>query len=343
MKRRPSNPVLFPVIGGSLALLAGVAYVDYVTGPEIRFSLLYAAPVLIATWFAGRRAGCVMALICSVAWIVVELNEGVEYSLRAYAALNTAIRLVLLILTAYLCSAFKNLSTRLAEMVDERTHALRELSIRLSQAEELERRRLAHDVHDGLGQVLTVLKLNLTAAISESATGVIPSNRIGDAVNLITDLIDRARTLTFDLHPTMLDTLGLVPTLKHYAEQFGRQAQVEVTVNEEGRATPLSTILLNYMFRSVKELLTNAVKHGKAKQIVVSMFWGDGRLRVIVDDDGIGFDTSSVFDSRSKTGIGLAGIRERIGFLGGDFSVESIVGSGTRVVLDLLLSHAEER
>ena len=152
---------------------------------------------------------------------------------------------------------------------------------------------------------------------------------------MVNELIDRSRTLTFDLHPAMLDHLGLVPTLRQYAEQFARRANLEVTISDDGAVQPLAPPLANYLFRSVKELLSNAARHGKARQIVVSVYWAVSSLRIIIDDDGDGFDSSALFASQTGKGLGLVGIRERLLSLGGKLWLESTVGQGTRVGLEL--------
>lgn len=271
-----------------------------------------------------------MALLCAAAWLVAELNGPAHYTRLSHAVFNTFTRLMVLLLTAFMLSAFKDLSSRLVELVDQRTRALRDLSIRLSQAEESERSRIAHDVHDGLGQVLTLLKLNLGNAIAEYSKASLPTQRLEELVALVSSLIDHSRTLTFDLHPTMLETLGLLPTLRQYAEQFSRQTQVEVTISEAGKCGQPPAVLSGYIFRATKELMTNAVKHGHASQIVVSVFWKNKSVRVMVDDDGAGFDPASVAPGVGKTGIGLAGIRERIQALQGALTIESVLGGGTR-------------
>jgi signal transduction histidine kinase len=322
-----------------LVLVCAIGWLSHVKGPDLRLALYYPAPVLAVTWLVGRRAGYAMAVITTALWLVTEMNGSVRYRHPDFAVLNTAARLLTLTLAVFLLSSVKDFSNQLAEMVNQRTRSLRDLSIRLSQAEEFERSRIARDVHDGLGQSLTLLKLNLTAALADAGSGSVPARRLDDAVSLVSNLIERSRTLTFDLHPAMLDTLGLVPTLRHYAQQFGRQAQVEVTVNEEGQPTPLPAAMSSYLFRSTKELMTNAAKHGGAKQIIISVYWNPDRLRIVVDDDGSGFNPASILSGGLHSGIGLAGIRERITSLEGSLSIESAERSGSRIVLDLPSVH----
>ena len=220
-------------------------------------------------------------------------------------------------------------------MVEDRTKALRQLASQLSDAEDSERRRLAHDIHDGFSQMLSVLKLNLAATLSESGDGPAPARRVADAIGMVDELIQRARTLTFDLHPAMLDHLGFVPTLRHYAQQFSQQTGIEVTVNEEGSPRPLLGAVPNYLFRSMKELVNNAARHGQAKQIVASVYWMPSGLRIVIDDDGGGFDPAVVFAPHAAKGLGLAGIHERLLSMGGSVRLESSAGTGTRVVMEV--------
>jgi signal transduction histidine kinase len=243
----------------------------------------------------------------------------------------------------------KNFGERLEALVRQRTAALQEeitehqqareaihdLTARLSAAEDSERRRLAHDIHDSLSQNLSVLKLNLQGAASRLGNAARPDGPLGDTVKMVDDLIDQTRTLTFDLHPAMLDDLGLAPTLNWFAEQFHRRTQVEVTISEVGERRPLPQALANYIFRSVKELINNAAKHGKAQEVVVAIHWRLDRLRIVVDDDGGGFDSASALAPQTRRGLGLAGIQERLASLNGNIHIESAVGHGTRVILEV--------
>lgn len=335
---RPSRSM---ALVGSLVLLIAIGYADWKTGPELHFSLFYVFPVLLVTVFVGRRSGYLTAVICAGTRLLVELTEHALYARPMMAYWNTGTRLCLFLLAATLLAAFKDLSVRLEAIVADRTKALRLLASQLSETEELERRRLAHDIHDGFSQMLSVLKLNLAAALPQGGEDSPSKHRLDDAIGMVNELIQRARTLTFDLHPAMLDHLGFVPTLRHYAGQFGRQADIEVTVNEEGASTPLPGMMANYLFRSLKELLNNAAKHGNAKQIVASIYWSAERLRVVIDDDGSGFDPTLVFAPHVTKGLGLAGIHERLLSMGGSLRLESNAGTGTRVVLEVPLAGQE--
>ncbi len=246
----------------------------------------------------------------------------------------------------------RNTERRLERMVDARTVelraeidqrqqaqvALRKLGAELSDAEDGERRRIAYDIHDALSQMLGVVKLNLETAVAESPLDSRQHERLADLVQIVGDLIRQTRDLTFDLHPSMLDDLGLVPTLKGFANDFHRRTMADVTINEVGERKNIPSSLASYLFRATKELMNNAVKHGNAKEIVVAVHWIDGCMRVVVDDDGSGFDPAAPTRVNGHRGLGLAGIDERLNSLGGKLLLESQPGQGTRVVLETPLS-----
>jgi signal transduction histidine kinase len=339
--RRWGNLPRWVVVALAAGLLAVIVHVDIITGTDLSFAYAYIVPVLLVTWFIGRRAGYAATVVAVGVWLCVETHGGAKYDNPSMAYWNAATRLVFFAVAVALLSSLKNLRTRLESMVEERTQSLRRLASQLSEAEDIERRRLAYDIHDGFGQILSVLKLNLAAALPETSEGSATRQRVTDGIGMVNDLIDRSRTLTFDLHPAMLDHLGLVPTLHRYAEQFARRANVDVTVSEDGPSRPLPATIANYLFRSAKELLNNAAKHGHARQIVVAVHWGTEQVRIVIDDDGAGFDAGETLAPGVQKGLGLAGIRERLLSLGGNLRLESASGQGTRVVLDVPLPSRE--
>ena len=329
------------VIAATIVVVALIGLLNHIAPTDLSFTFYYLSPVLLLTWFLGRRAGYLMAFVSIGTFLFAELHGAASYLQPSMVYWNAASRLSFFLLSVALLSSFRNLSTRLGAMVDERTKALQRLAAQLSEAEDAERRRLAYDIHDGFGQILSMLKLNLAGTQLEADEGTQARQRIDTAIAMVNDLIDRTRTLTFDLHPAMLDHLGLVPTLRRHAEQFTRQTNVEVTVSEDGAPPKLATTTANYLFRSIKELLNNAVKHGQAKQIVAAVHWMPAYARIVIDDDGAGFDAAAAFTPGHNKGIGLASIRERLLSLGGSIRLESSSGSGTRVVLELPLENRE--
>jgi len=345
-----SNSAKFPrwlVAAATILLLTLIAFADYVTPADLSFAPFYILPVAMATWLLGRRSGYIMACVGTLTELVVEVGGQNTYQDIKYAYWNALTRLAFFLFSVPVLSSWRMMGERLTKMVDERTtelraevaerqraeHAVRGLAAQLSAVEDAERRRFAHDLHDGLGQMLSLLKMNLEAAVSRAGEGR-PSERIVDAVQMVDALIKQTRSLTFDLHPAMLDDLGLAATLRGYARDFGMRVSIDVTVTEHGLGRPLPTTVAHYLFRAVKELLNNAAKHGKAQEIVIAIHWESARIRVVIDDDGSGFNPLELPRREGPRGLGLPGIGERLQSLGGAIHIESSSGQGARVILE---------
>jgi signal transduction histidine kinase len=334
---------------GSLLLLALTGFGDWYTGPNLPFALFYLVPLCFTVWFLGRAAGFAMAVASAGVWLWAEFNGAASYSHPLYAIWNCLLRLAFFVVVDLWLSGWRAMGDQLARMVDERTAELRkevvqretatqrlkELAAELSQAEQAERRRLAHELHDGPLQMLMLLKLNLETPQPAGEPGACVD--AASPLQIVDDLISQTRALTFELHPAMLDDLGLSATLNWYARQFEQRARVEVSFTEHGQNTAIPRVVANYLFRAVKELISNAVRHGKAKEIVIGLHWLPGRVRVVVDDDGMGFDAAEALSPEVRKGLGLAGIQERLSSLGGALRLESKHGQGTRAILEVPL------
>jgi two-component system sensor histidine kinase DegS len=139
----------------------------------------------------------------------------------------------------------------------------------------------------------------------------------------------------------MLDHLGLVPTLQHYADSVSAQTGMTVTIHESQSPIMLPPMMAKYLYRATRELINNAAKHGKARQVLVNVYWEPAQLRLVVDDDGVGFDVSMIDKSSPSHGLGLATIREHVRSLRGRFRIESSRDAGTRVVLEVPLTGSD--
>jgi two-component system sensor histidine kinase UhpB len=132
----------------------------------------------------------------------------------------------------------------------------------------------------------------------------------------------------------MLDDLGLVPALRWYAKEFKRRTGAQISVREQGEAGKPPSSVVTYLFRAIKELSNNSLKHGRATEVCIGVHWHDSTVRAVIDDNGSGFDPAV----RSHVaGLGLAGIRERATTLGGELQLESAPGKGCRAILQLPL------
>jgi signal transduction histidine kinase len=202
---------------------------------------------------------------------------------------------------------------------------LRALNSELLMTEERERRRLARDLHDGLGQTLTVAAMRL-ATLREKAAGDL-RRLVAEVEELLLEAHKSASSLTFQLSPPMLYDMGLVPALEWLCEEMKRAYGLEVALHAVGQPITLDDEMRVAVFRSLRELLINVAKHAGTRCARVSLCRTVGGVRIAVADDGIGFDTSTA------GGFGLASVRERIEHLGGSFVVDSAPGTGTTALL----------
>src|SRR5258708_37548174 len=276
------------VIPLGLGLLGLIAYVDWAARPELSLGPFPLVPVGIVSWWAGRRVGLLMAFLTAVVWSAAMLKGNSaqhEVLLLCWGALP---RGTFCAFTALILSGWHDAGRRLGAMVASRTAALQEeirerriaqvslqaLAAELAAAEDAHRRKLAHDLHDSLGQNLSLLKLNLQSLRKEvrqggSVNAPPLSLRFDDEIRTVDGLIQQARTLIFDLYPAILDDLGLMPALEWYAEEFHRRTGTAATVSEQGERRQLGTALAHYLFRAIKELIGNALNPAAAHEIVV--------------------------------------------------------------------------
>jgi len=245
-----------------------------------------------------------------------------------------------------LVEAQRKATESLEQKVRERTAQLRALAGELSLAEERERRSLAQDLHDDLGQVLAIVKHKLTALHGRGRSA-------GTAAELksIEALIDQAnksmRTLAFQLSPPVLHTLGLIPALEWLAEEIERVYGLKVGLSDDGAAKPLGETARTALFRAVRELLINVAKHAKASAAEITSLRAADQLTLAVSDDGSGFDYEQALAAPpGGSGLGLMSVRERVEFIGGEMHVDSSPGAGTTVTIVAPLqaaAAAEER
>ena len=219
---------------------------------------------------------------------------------------------------------------------------LRALAADLALAEERERRRIAVGLHDQVIQNLAVAAIRLD--------GLRQSLPTAEAINTLQAVRDSTgaaisdlRSLTFELSPPVLYELGLEPALQYLAEQMERDHGIPVQYRDDGLEKPLRDDLRVTLYRSVRELLMNAVKHARASLLKVSVSRLGDNIRILVEDDGMGFD-GAMLESRSPAGagFGLFSIRERLSCLDGRMEIDSQAGLGARITLTVPLA-AEEK
>ncbi len=199
----------------------------------------------------------------------------------------------------------------------------------LVNAQEAERQRLSRQMHDGPAQALSnfILQTEIAVRLMDIDTAQ-AREELNNLKLAALNTFQKIRNFIFDLRPMMLDDLGLVPTVRKYADAFREQTGLEVHLIVSGVERRLEPYLEVMIFRAIQELLGNAARHSQATAIKVNLDMGDSMVRVSVDDNGKGMDTGVL---ERSGGLGLKLIRERAEMLGGTFEVDSTLGKGTRV------------
>jgi signal transduction histidine kinase len=243
--------------------------------------------------------------------------------------------------------AFANFAA--AAMQSDRTHTtlasyhdkLRIMAQDLSLAEERERKILAEELHDEVGQLLAMSSIKLGSISLESGTTESNTQEIQAVRDLLKKAIHEVRTLSFELRSPLLTDLGFIPAIQHLGETFTTQRQLQVHVDNDDEEIPLDGVVKGLLFRSVREALLNIVKHAEAQNAWVRISRDDHSIRVSVNDDGVGMGDASVIIKKKSNGFGLISIRDRMFQLGGTFEVHSSPGQGTTLTLTAPIQDGE--
>jgi len=211
------------------------------------------------------------------------------------------------------------------------------LIVRIVEAQEAERQRLSRQMHDGPAQSLTnfILQAEICSRLFDTDAGRAKVELTG-LKGAATQTFQKVRDFIFELRPMMLDDLGLVPTLRRYVDQFAEKSGIPTTLTVTGTERRLAPYIEVTMFRVIQELLTNARNHAQPSRIQVALDMGQVKIHATCDDDGSGFDVDAALSgAQARKTLGLPTMKERIGLLGGDLHIESGIGRGTRVTLEL--------
>jgi signal transduction histidine kinase len=217
---------------------------------------------------------------------------------------------------------------RYAELAHNRQE-LQDLSARLLDAQETERRSLSRELHDEVGQALGLLLMDVGRLSNQLGNDAKGQEMVQRIKTVAERTVQTVRNMALLLRPSMLDDLGLVPALEWYAREISRRGEVEVGVNAENVSETLPDQLAVCIFRVVQEALNNAQRHARAKNVSVELHQTPIAVQVQIKDDGIGFD------AKRTRGMGLLGMEERVKRLGGTIAIESGPGTGTVIRAEL--------
>ena len=214
----------------------------------------------------------------------------------------------------------------------DNTRDLQRLSSQLLTAQEEERRTIARELHDEVGQALTALKVELTVAERALTASGAPSKLLDDARAIADGALHSVRDLSHLLHPPLLDDLGLAAAVESYVKGLGKRQLLRVDVLADRMDERLAPETEAAAYRIVQEALTNVIKHAHARSCRVYLQRLTNTLRVTIEDDGVGFEPVL---AGASGGLGLIGIRERVAQVRGTIRLEAAPGKGTRLTVEL--------
>lgn len=210
---------------------------------------------------------------------------------------------------------------------------LRRLATELSLTEARERRAIASDLHDHIGQALAYVTQKVSTLRGNTVFSGMEED-FSEILSILNQTIRYTRNLTVEISPPVLYELGLSAAVDWLADRTGHRYGLTVRSSTSGKIQEIPENISVFIFKAVQELITNAVKHARAGQININADWQDNGLEVVVSDNGRGFDTTSLNDGLADTDcFGLFSIRERLSYIGGELRIESTPGKGTRISL----------
>jgi PAS domain S-box-containing protein len=236
-------------------------------------------------------------------------------------------------------------NARLFSAVQASEAAMRDLSLRLINVQEQERRYIAQELHDELGQLLTAAKISIDLVRrrlaqqaerlgAEAAASL--QSRLEDASTLTDKVLTNVRAITVELRPTLLDDMGIVPTLRWHLNRFETRTCIQVAFDAQEPSRRLQPEIETTIYRGVQEALTNVVRYAQAQRVQVRLAILNGTVTTVVEDDGQGFDVHAWSERPGEQQtLGLTGIQERAMLLDGRATITSQPGRGTRVEIVL--------
>ncbi len=209
----------------------------------------------------------------------------------------------------------------------------------LIKAQEEERKKIARELHDEIGQALTAIKINLEILRKKLDPNLL--SYIEDSINLIDKTIDQVRNLSLNLRPSLLDDLGLSPSLKWYIEKGKNRSNLNIEYIFDFDQEKINKDLAIVIFRIIQESIINIIKHAQAKNVFLEVKEEEKNIIINIKDDGIGFDAENIWEKvKEGRALGILGIKERVELFNGKMELKSKRGEGTeiRVVLPFLES-----
>lgn len=226
----------------------------------------------------------------------------------------------------------------LQEVIDARER-LKQLSKKLIEIQEKDRRYFAYELHEQIGQSLTTIKINLQSVLSSKDENY--KDSIEGSVELLDNIIKEVRRLSLTLRPSMLDDLGLLPAIRWYVNSQIKNTKIKAAINAED-LSDIPEDIENMCYRITQEAVANVIEHSEADDLIIKIVKEDGFLYLTIKDNGKGFSLKNPSNKAYNGSIGITGMKERVELLGGDFNIASLPGLGTTVTASFPLTEENE-
>jgi signal transduction histidine kinase len=324
LRKQPQALLYFEV-----AVLFGViAFIDYITGTDLAIYPFYSIPIFFMVWFGNLRAAVFIAIASTVAWLVVDIAGGHVYSSEWLRAWDTLVRLMFfgLVLVTFWSVRKQRDDARARILLLERSQRLEDEIINIS---EREQQRIGRDLHDGVCQYLVAIGFTASMLKQElEKRSKSDASRVEEIAGYLRDAASRVRQLARGLSPVDRDEGGLETAFEELAASTTKLTGVNCSFVDSDAVPKLTGATTIHLFRIAQEAVSNAVNHGKAKNIVIALDASHGGYSLRISDDGIGFVTPAP----EKGGMGLGTMRYRARVIGGYLEIQPNSPSGTVIM-----------
>jgi signal transduction histidine kinase len=322
-----------------LMLVAVTGLVDYLTGYALFFSAFYLLPVGLAAWFVGAPSGFIISILSVAVWLVGDAAAGVKYSSLFVPVWNGAIALTVYFVVVKALVSLRRLQRELEERVRQRTVALASemeertrLEKELLEISERGQRQIGHDLHDSLGQHLTATAFASQVLKEQLESKALPeSSAARHLVKMVEEAIALTRKFARGLQPLDVEAEGLMDGFQELARNISERFNVNCEFECREPVLLQDAVRSTHLYRIAQEAITNAIKHGKAKFINLSLEKTEDAITLTITDDGVGLPENA---SNGK-GMGLRIMAYRADMIDATFKIERLPDSGTRVTCKL--------